>query len=376
MLYGALLIVCLAAVPARAQVTGRLFGDFRVGAGYDDAVLRTSLRREDRLLPAALGLGWRGRFGPRTTGRAYYQFSYSGFVRQKRENVQRHKLEGELTRRAADPVRLLLRAEADWHRLPRRPAFSSLRLSAAPGVEYRPWLTTVLRGFGTYDNERYPNFDLDWTGLGWRLELEQELGLDGTASLVYSQRRRRFRERRLFADAAGAVSGTKRLDEERSLEAAGAWLWRRAGLRAGYSWFEVRSNGDRLDWGPGQSDSFNTVPGDERLVGEYFSRTAHGPVLAASLLLPRSLRLSAEHRWTAQRYPGRPAKDSGGSLAADGSLRRDWRRALTVDATWLFGLWGQQLGLSATWVREASSSTDALYTFTNNRLTFSFKGWF
>lgn len=370
------LIVLLAAARASAQGAGRLFGDFRLGAGHDDSVLRNATGREDRFLAAAYGLGWRGRPDPLTTARAYYQFSLDGHARQAREDTQRHLLTAEFSRRVADPARLLLDGEAEWHRLPGRPAFNTLRVSAAPGAEYRPLVETAFRAYLTYDVERYPNFDLDWNALGWRLELEQELGLDGSASVAYSQRRREFTERTLFADAAGTPSSRRRADAERSIEAAGKWDWRRGKARAGCSWSDVRSNGDRLDWGPEQSEAANTVVGDERLIVDYFSRSSYGPFVGVGVRLPGRVLVEVDHRWTLVRYSGRPAKDEAERFVSGGGVRRDWRRLLSFEATWLFGLWGRQLGLSAGWTRERSSSTDALYTFTRNRPFVSLRGWF
>lgn len=370
------LIALLAAAPASARNAGRLFGDFRLGAGYDDSVLRDARERKDRFLAAAYGVGWRGRLDPRTTARAYYQFSHGSYPRQAREDAQRHLLEAGFTRRVADPARLLLDAEAEWLRHPGRPAFNTRRVALAPGAEYRPLVETTLRAYVTYDVERYPNFDLDWNALGWRVELEQELGLDGSASVAYSQRRREFMERTLFADAAGTSSSRRRSDAERGVEAAGRWEWRRGKARAGYSWADVRSNGDRLDWGPNQDEASNTVAGDERLIGDYFSRAYHGPFVGVSVRLPRRVILAADHRWTLVRFPGRPAKDATDAFVSGGGLRRDWRRLLSLEATWLFGLWGRQFGLSAGWTRESSSSTDALYTFTRNRPSVTLRGWF
>lgn len=372
----AFLVLLLAATPVSARGTGRLFGDFRLGAGHDDAVLRNARDREDRFMAAAYGVGWRGRLDPRTTTSAYYQFSHSSHARQAREDTQRHLLTAELARRVVDPVRLLLDGEAEWHRLPGRPAFNTQRVALAPGAEYRPLVETALRGYLTYDVERYPNFDLDWSALGWRLELEQELGLDGSASVAYSQRRREFMERTLFADATGTRSSARRSDAERSVEAAGRWDWRRGKARAGYSWSDVRSNGDRLDWGPEQSEATNTVAGDERLIGDYFSRSSHGPFIGVGVRLPGRVLVELAHRWALIRYPGRPAKDEAERFVSGGGVRRDWRRFLSIEATWLFGLWGRQLGLSAGWTRERSSSTDALYTFTRNRPFVSLRGWF
>lgn len=376
MIARAVLIVLSAAAPLHARDMGRLFGDFRLGAGYDDSVLRDARVRKDRFLAAAYGVGWRGRLDPRTRARAYYQFSYDGYVRQAREDTQRHLLEAELSRRVSETARLLLDGEAEWHRLPGRPAFNTLRVSAAPGAEYRPLVETTLRAYLTYDVERYPNFDLDWNALGWRLELEQELGLNGSASVAYSQRRRKFTERTLFADAAGAPSSRRRSDAERKLEAAGRWDWRRGKTRVGYSWADVRSNGDRLDWGPDQSEAANTVAGDERLIGDYFSRSSHGPFIGVGVRLPGRVLVEVDHRWTLVRYSGRPAKDETERFVSGGGVRRDWRRLLSLEATWLFGLWGRQLGLSGGWTREQSSSTDALYTFTRSRPFVSLRGWF
>lgn len=372
---GRTLLIALLAAPCAHAKSGRLFGDFQLGAGYDDAVFLNATNSKDRFASASLGLGWRGRPDPRTTARAYYQYSRTDHSKVSREDAQRHELEAELSRRLADPLRLLLEAEAEWHRLPGRPAFNTERVSLAPGVEHRPFVQTTLRAQLTYDVERYHNFDLDWNALGWRLSLEQELGLDGVARLTYSQRRRRFMERTLFSDAAGTPSGERRSDAERRLDATGSWDWGPGKTRGGYSWWDVRSNGDRLDWGPGQSEAQDTVAGDERLIGEYFNRVAHGPFMGGSLRLPGRVLLELDHRWTLARYPGRPAKDAA-DVFAGGDVRREWRRLLSLEASWRFRLWGQQLGLSARWTRESSSSTDALYTFTGNRAFLSLKGWF
>lgn len=193
-------------------------------------------------------------------------------------------------------------------------------VTVAPGAEYRPLLAATLRGHLAYDVERYPNFDLDWNGIGCRLELEQELRLDGSASLVCTQRRRNFMERTLFADTAGTPSSRRR------------WEWRLGRARAGYAWSDIRSNGDRFDWGPDRSEAVNTVAGDERLIGDHFTRSSHGPFVGVGTRLPGRVQIDIDHRWALTHYPGRPAKtrprisSPAAGRGATGGVSCRWRR--------------------------------------------------
>lgn len=361
---------------ASAKIAGRTFGDFNLSGGYDDSVLRDASHRKDGFFPLYAGLGWRGRLTKTSSLKTYYRFTYRGFIQESQESYQNQLATVNLRQKLYGPVSLKFNVEGEFYRQPGINQLNSRRFLYKPGFEINVLPDTALRGFFLYESETYPNYDLDWKGPGLSLELDQDIAQYGNLFVQYTQRDKKFRERKLFLDTSGALRGANRNDDEKELEAVLEIDKRYLGFNMGFNWSDLDSDGNLVDFGPNQSSLVNTVAGDERLIDNYYSYTAKGPFLGVDMKIPHKALLSLSNQWQDINFHGRLAKNNTDNFLPGDSKRSDDRQILSISITRFRYARPLTLAWTFGWSREKSKSTDTIYSFNNNRFFLSFRGWF
>lgn len=361
---------------ASAAIHGRFFGDFNITASYDNSVFRDASKKADGLFPVSAGIGWKGRLTKSTVSRTYYRFSYRSFAKETLETYREHYVESSIRQRLYGPLSLNLNFEGEIFNQPNFARFDSNRFLYQPGLELRVLPETLIKGAFIYETQDYPNFDLDYKSPGFKFEAVQDITLYGDLTFSYTQQTKNYQERRQFLNASGTLSQEERKDDEKQLEIVAEGNWRYGGLSAGYSYFDLSSNGNFIDFGANQSANFNTTLSDDRLISNYYSHTAKGPFFGGNLRIFKFILASISYRLRDLNFDGRIAKNQVGAFVEGEPKRKDDRNILSLQLTFLQPVQGLTLGWSLGWNREKSSSNDSLYQFDNNQFLLAFRGWF
>lgn len=364
------------ATDCRAAVKGRVYGDFGIGAGYDDSVLLDASKNKSVLVPVYGGMGWRGRFTPKTTGQGYTRLSYLGYPGKTSESNMEWSVYGGLKHRVYGPHSALAEVESGLYRQPNFSSFNENRMLLAPGVESQLLSTTRVRLQAVVERSDYPKYDLDSRTLGFQALLQQDVTLNGEWRVEYRQGSREYKERYLFLNATGTSSPDLREDDEKRLVSSLRWDWDHWDLTGGYAWEKLKSNGNSLDYGPHQSAVTNTIAGDERLVSDFYSYVRRGPLVFVNIRALEPYLLSLYSRWEQLDYNGRIAKSGLDQFLAGNPLREDKLHTIGMDLTRSIQKGRLRLGWTARVVRERHTSNDDLYDYTHYRGMLLFRGWF
>lgn len=377
-----MLVAAVAPAAERPAARHRAFWEASLGPVWSDNVYRDRSQEGGAGYDLGLRLGLRSRHSPRTFSELRYELDAGGFRRANIENRTDHGLAGLFRRRLGEGLSVELQLGARWSRFPNVPVFDSRAYLAQVGLRGYLASRTTLEGGLTLDSRSYPSYDLDNRSVGLFAKLGHELGRRTTAELVTVLERTRYSERRvLAASEPDQLAGELRRDRD---WLAGVRLVRdvRTTLRLelGYEHGRQGANGDFMDFGPFQSEELNDIPGDERIVGDYYSHRRHELRLRARKLVRRGLYLTFACRYQDRAYEGRLAKDEQERFLVPDELRHD--RGLLLSAVADLPLPGLprsarfgHFGLRVRAVRQVHRSNDALYDYGHTALALALTSW-
>ncbi len=361
------------AVSVQSRITGRFFGDVSVGGGYDSSVYEDARMAGSSYVPAQAGLGWRGRLTPATRLYAETRGYYRRYVKEPSETYNGQQVYVDLHQKLRGPLWLLLNLEGDLYRQPHLSQYNSNRILYRPGLELKlPWESRLTGGV-LHEEESYSHYDLDSRGPGYFGSFAKDIGFRAAFVAAFEQKYLVYRERFLFLDTSGATTSQERKDKETDGRVLLKGRWNHFSSQLGYEWEMVKSNDNFLDYGPVQT----SVPGDERLLPNYYSYTDQGPFVSFTVYPWRFLQVYASARWNGIRYEDRVARDIAEQLKPGDPVREDARQRLNVEGTWLRP-WTERLTLGFTmgWFQEKRTSNDDLYKFTGDQVYAQMRAWF
>jgi hypothetical protein len=374
------LLQTAAAQAAPAPSRHRPFWDVSLGPVYSDNVYRDRSAEADIGYGARLRVGVRSRHSKDTFSQVHYDLDALGFPGADVENRAEHAFDGLVRHRFRESLSLEGRAGV---RLSRFPAVAVFNSTTAYGqASLKSYLTsrTTLEGGLGYETRSYPDYDLDYGGVGIFATLARDMGRRTFGELSIASRRDDYGERLVHDPSSGSEAG---------LRADRDWL---AGLRvvrdvslllqleAAYQYGRLASNGDALDFGPFQSQ-LGDFPGDERLVGDYYSHRRHQLGVRFRRLIRRGTSVTLAARYQDRAYSGRLAKDENDEFRIPEQLRHD--RAFLIAATAAvpfpllvrrapFGHFGLRIRVS----HEVNHSNEALYDYGNSVFSVALTSWF
>ena len=374
-------MLAVSASAASAPRRHRVFWDAALGPLYSDNVYRDSSREGDLGYDARLRVGVRSRFSPRTFSQVHYDLDHFAFPDADVENRTEHGLHGLLRHRFGESLTLEGKAGLRQSRYPTIPVYDSTLWFGQAALKRYLTSRTTLEGGLAYESRSYSQYDLDYGGVGWFATLARDLGQRTFAEVSAALRSDGYSERRVQDPAAGAVDDGLREDRD--------WL---AGVRvvrdlsvvlqldAAYEYGRLSSNGDSLDFGPFQS-ALTDFPGDERLIGDFYSHRRHELRARVRRLIRRGSSVTVAARFQDRAYRARPAKDEQDQFLSPPELRHD--RGLLLSATVdlpvpvlarraSFGHFGLRFRFS----REMNHSNEALYDYGRTVAAFSLTSWF
>ena len=337
-------------------------------------------------LVEALYYGWGGRPSPAWRLRADLDYFGRELASRPSQNSQHIAAATDLGLRLADPIEAESSLSIHENASPGLSSLSHLRGIEELGFRYSVTDDLELRCAFVAEQDSYPSYDLDSSGLGGRASASLELPLGLHASAGVRRVTRSYAERKLskmdpgtvyvFPTPTGtpvpvpilipAASDIARHDED--LDWNAGLDWSEEGTQIGLSWHETgrRSNDNRVDWGPFQDANHNLqFPGnqDESLVADSESYIQSGPELSARMQALDWLRLSCRAATTHLAYAGRTAKDASDHFVAGLPSRRDQSVDSELRADLGFACLGLDYDLALSWDHTHSTSNDALFNF-------------
>lgn len=368
----------LAALPRSASCEPspphhRAFWDAALGPILSSNVYRDSTAERDTGYEARLRLGLRSRHSSRTFSQVDYDFDTTVFPQAHDENRIDHAFAALARHRLHSRFAIELKTGLRLARYPHLSTFDNT--SGAGQLSLKSYLDsrTTLEGGAGYEKKGYPDYDLDYGGAGLFTTLTRDFGRRTFGELSATFRRDAYTER-LVTDAAVAGTGdASALRRDRDWLAGGRVvrdLTLVLRLEAGYQYGHLASNGDSLA----------VLPGEERLLGDYYSHRRHDLSARLRKLLRRGSSITAGVRYRDRAYRARLARDEDGAFREPQQLRHD--RQVLVSAYWdfpvprlggraAFGHFGLRLRASY----ERNHSNEALYDYSAGILSLSFTSW-
>ena len=367
----------LAALPSSASAESspprhRAFWDAALGPILSGNVYRDSTAERDTGYEARLRVGLRSRHSSRTLSQIDYDFDTTAFPHAHDENRLDHAFAALVRHRLHSRFSMEVKTGLRLSRYPHLGTFDNA--SGAGQASLKGYLDarTTLEGGVGYEKKDYPDYDLDYGGPGLFSTLTRDFGRRTFGELTAAVRRDSYTERLVTNEAASAGEGST-LRRDRDWLAGGRAvrdLTLVMRLEAGYQYGHLASNGDSLA----------VLPGEERLLGDYYSHRRHDLSARVRKLLRRGSSLTAGVRYRDRAYRARLARDAEGVFRQPEQLRHD--RQILVSVYWdfpvprlggraAFGHFGLRLRASY----ERNHSNEALYDYRAGIVSLSFTSW-
>jgi hypothetical protein len=367
------------AAPARHHV----FWDAAFGPAVTDNAYADRSEVGDTGLDVDLQVGLRSRFSSRTFSQLSYGFATTSFRTANVENHLDHAFAGLLRRRLGESLTLELDGAAKLERYPNITVFDNTTFGGQASLKkYLTARTTLTAGMNLEDRS-YPDYDLDYHGLGAFASLGHELNRRTYGELAGAWQHNNYSERHVTTSLT-APPGTgplRREDDWRLAARVSHDLSSTLKLDGAYEFERLSSNGDYVDLGPFQSTDVNTIPNDDRIVGDYYSHRRHEVTLRLRKLVRKGFYVGLLARYRDRAYTGRLAKNADDEFLVPPELRHDhiWQLATTADLPLSHlskATDAAHLGLRLRLFHETSDSNEALYDYRRNVLTLSLTSWF
>jgi hypothetical protein len=353
-----------------------LSGALHLGAGYDDSLLQDASAVGGAVSEDAFDLNYRGR--------AWRDLSsvfdlHSALLIQPNapsQDLSDSSLDGRLAWRFFDVVSPVLEASGRLLDGPHSSVFNATELNYAGGLHFDLWALGSLEALGQGGQSSYPNTDLDSTDKGGELRLDLDLGEGLRRKGWLHSAERDYSERKDYLNKNASQGPDFRTDQILDWQSSLAWAQDDLGTLALIRGQRLSSNGDSIDFGPGQ-DQYNDVPAvvvpglpptfisDNTLIKDYFSHESLGGGLVAWALWD-GWRLQGQASVDETHYSGRIAKGSDDKFLAGSPLREDRliQGALSLSYHWALG--SQSWDLALNWQHWQSSSNDFINQYQRN----------
>ncbi|MFC1521343.1 hypothetical protein ACFL6Y_02930 [Elusimicrobiota bacterium] len=355
---------------------GRIFGDFAISAEQDDSILQDAYMYDDTVFPSYAGIGWRGRISRKNYVQTYYRLSLTNFSQHQEESFRAHYAKSSWRRHISGPATLNISGGYASFVQPKLNTQSYSGYFAKPGIELWVFPGTGLKVFYSGKSNIYPHYDLDYSASGFEAEIIQDLTLYGYVKTVVSGERQKFSERELFLDSSGSLSGKLRKDDVSSWRLEGGYERPGLMMSAGFISEKQDSNGNYLDYGPGQDQYYNPINNDETLVNDYYSISREGPYTSLYARFFRDFYATFFYGYSESKYNGRFAKDISDNFLANSPERKDKEHLITGEITRLIRFRNITFGTSAGGSWKNNVSNDELSDFTNNKMFVRLRSWF
>ena len=242
-----------------------------------------------------------------------YSLNASGFFTNNLENEVFHSLFLGLRSTALDGLEAEVKGGIDYSLLPNASIYCYSNLNIKPKIKYFLLDHTAVTAELSYEDKRYPDYNLDNVMPLLSLGIEQECSIYDVLYLKGSYGRADYSEEYLYSNvSAGGPSyeSTLRVDLDKIVVAGYSHEFSASfGLDLSYRFEALTSNDNFLDWGPAQYETVNTVIGDETIINDYSSFESNLLFLKLRFGIEKA-RMEINGSYGIKSYAGRIVKDS------------------------------------------------------------------
>lgn len=320
-------------------------------------------------LNASVGL--RTKLARYTPFKINYNLDINGYFTYNLENEIFHSLKASLGHLILDSIEMKLLSNIDYSNLLNAQIYNYQKIGVQPTVIWYIFDYTTISGTFIYDDIKYHNYNLDNKTIGFTAKLEQEFSLYTSIKGIYSYKRADYSEKYLYNSISSAVpiyQSELRNDKETKIEIVLSHEFSLdVGLNLIYQNIALDSNDNFVDWGANQSETFNSVIGDEKILPDYRSYSSSiGGVKLKITLEDSSFNISVFYGL--KDYRSRLAKDSKDLFLQPEEKRKDQNIILSI--FWIKQL-QEWINLKLGTSYENNHSNDALYKYTKLDITAS-----
>jgi len=334
------------------------------GLQFSNNVYHDSRAFADTGYTLSAGAGIKGKLAKFTPYRLVYNLDVNGYFTQ---NIQNEIFNGAslyLGRLFGQNFELELLSNVSYSYLPFADVYSYLNYFGRPSLTWYVFDHTSIKGSYLYGGQSYPLYNLSNNNSGYSFLLVQELSIYTSIKASYSAKTADYSNKCLYSGVLAGVPSflaELRKDTESFVDIS---LLHEFSLDMSVelsgSRVNFESNDNFIEWGPLQSETVNTVIGDERIIQNYRSFSSYNAACKINFAFDGS-RAEISTAYASTEYAGRLAKNSLDVIISPEEKRKDTRWILS--ALWSIPL-SKQTTLKITGIYEANDSNDALYKYT------------
>ena len=315
------------------------------------------------------GIGLRTKLARYTPFKINYNLDINGYFTYNLENEIFHSVKASLGHLVLDSIEVELSGYIDYSNLLNSQLYNYQKIGALPTINWYLLDHTAISGTFIYDDMKYSGYNLDNQGIGYSAKLEQELSLYTSIKGIYSYKKADYSEKYLYSNISYAVPSYQselRNDKETKIEIILSHDFSLdAGLNLIYQNIVFDSSDNFVDWGASQSETLNSVIGDEKILPDYRSYSGSSGGVKLKITLEDST-FNILAFYSLKYYRSRPAKDSNDLFLQPEEKRKDQNTVLSIFWTKQLQEWiNLKLGTSY----ENNNSNDALFKYTKLDIT-------
>jgi len=248
------------------------------------------------------------------------------------ENQTIHNLNGNFKQRLGELFTADFTGEIKIFQLPNIDEYNWSLIRSQPNISCYVFDHTSLTGGYVYGEKSYDKYDLDYKETGFSISIEQELSLYTYLEIGGSKLVKDYLERGLY-NSIGTQTDQMREDESVQMKVRLSQdISESVRAEISYRYDKLDSNGNYYDYGPGQSETENTITTDDQTVDNYYSYESNAFGSDIRIITDKNSYLTLSGYYQDKRYGGRLAKDNTDNFITPNEKRRD--KNIFVSADW------------------------------------------
>jgi len=353
------ILLLLTVVNAPCDISGWLEGGFKT----TNNVYSDSRQLSDTGCSLSGALSLKTKFAKNMLFKLNYNLDAGGYFTQNYENEIFNSINASLKYFAVDSFEINLDGNFDYSILPNATIYNNYDIGFKPSLKWYIFDHTTITGSYIYDDIRYSEYNLDNKGNGGAIKIVQELSLYTCVEGMYKYKTMDYSEKYLYESVSGGIPTYKsvlRRDVEKTLEVLLSQVISiDVSIDLIYRNIIFDSNDNFLDFGPNQTETLNTIIGDERIITDYRSYISNCGEIKMKIT-PKDSLIVFSIFYTQKKYSGRLAKDETDKIKQPDEKRHD--NQMVISGTWTFPV-SEEVSLKLACIYDTCDSNDLLYKY-------------
>ena len=361
---------------ASLRAGGRFAGSLNLAAGYDDSILQDATAVGGPFVSQALDLGFKGRAFRNLTASLAGHASNLNPPSVPSQNLVEADVQANLAWRFFDCLSPLLETSAQNFNGPQASNLDFNSIDYAGGLRIEFPTQARVEALAQNSDQRFPNTDLDHQDQGGEARLDWDLPANLRLKGRVQRTDRRYSKRHgyLLPTTLGNPPTALRQDLDIHWDTSLTWERDEAAVRLLARSRRLESNGDQLDYGPGQNAYFDLSfplgpPGqfrhDDTVIANYFSQQTFGGELSAWKQWG-AWNLAGHASLDDIQFLGRFAKGADDNFLPGNPLRHDQVIKSGLELSCFFNFMGLDWESQLAWTHWQALSNDSLYFYQRN----------